>query len=506
MEPPIDLESYFHKFREGIVGIDARIDGPLGSLPLVYADWVASGRLYAPIENTLTKDIGPWTANTHSESSQTGRAMTLAYHRSQAIIKAHVNAGEKDILILCGSGMTAAVNKLQRILGLKVPESLRDLALSESFSGKKRPVVFLTHMEHHSNHTSWLETLAEVVVLEPGDGLMVDLARLEEALDRYRDRELKIGSFTACSNVTGIQPPYYELARIMHRHGGLCFVDFAASAPYVDIDMHPQDPQAALDAIYFSPHKFLGGPGSAGVLILDSRLNLNRAPDQPGGGTVLWTNRWGEYHYLADLESKEDGGTPAFLQSMRAALAIRLKDSMGTAFMHAREKQLLKRAFSALDAVPGLKILAPDVRNRLAILSFYIENIHYNLVVRLLSDRYGIQVRGGCSCAGTYGHYLLNVDREKSRSIACSIESGDLSEKPGWVRLSLHPCMSDDELDYILEAIAELSRRGRDWARDYRFMPEKTEFEHISWKSPLPALIDSWFGGTSPGLSAQEQS
>ncbi len=235
----------------------------------------------------------------------------------------------------------------------------------------------------------------------------------------------------------------------MHEHNGLCFVDFAASAPYVDINMHPDDPAQQLDAIFFSPHKFLGGPGSAGVLIFNKKLYKNRIPDTPGGGTVKWTNRWGGYSYITDIEVKEDGGTPGFLQGIKAALAVTLKEQMGTKNIHKREQELIELTFSELPKINGIHLLAENITDRLGVFSFYADKIHHNLMTKLLNDKFGIQVRGGCSCAGTYGHFLLNVDFKLSLEITHRIDAGDLSLKPGWIRVSLHPTMTDDELFFI---------------------------------------------------------
>ncbi len=470
------LEEYFAPFRKGITGIDAKIPTPYGTKPLVYADWIASGRLYGPIEDAMTGIIGPLVGNTHSESSTTGRAMTAAYHEAHQILKKHVNAGPKDVIITAGSGMTGVINKLQRILGIRLPERSRDLSsgLPEhrepAACDEECPVVFVTHMEHHSNHISWLETEAEVVVLPPDEELKVNPAALEKELERYKDRPLKIGSFSASSNVTGLFPPYRELARIMHRNGGYAFVDFAASAPYVDIDMHPSDdPDGYLDAVFFSPHKFLGGPGSSGVMVFNSSMYTNTVPDNPGGGTVSWTNRWGERSYVTDIEAREDGGTPGFLQVMRAALAVRLKEKMGTDKIKARETELISRAMKELREIDGLHILADCDDPRIGVISFYMDNIHHNLIVRFLNDRYGLQTRGGCSCAGTYGHYLLQVSREDSSSITSQIDSGDLTNKPGWVRVSLHPTMTEAELDLLVQALKDVRENYAAWAEDYRF-------------------------------------
>jgi selenocysteine lyase/cysteine desulfurase len=485
-----ELEKYFSGFRKGIVGIDQCYNTPYGRKKIIYCDWIASGRLYGPIEDKMSKTFGPFVANTHTETSETGSTMTWAYHHAHDIIKKHVNAGPDDVLIAAGTGMTGVINKFQRLLGLK---GCNSSGVSKCMRSSERPVVFITHVEHHSNQTSWYETFADVVVVEPAKDLTVDPENLRKAIAEYSERKFKIGSFSACSNVTGVFTPYHKLAEIMHENGGLCFVDFAASAPYVDIDMHPANPMEKLDAIFFSPHKFLGGPGSSGVLIFDKSLYTAAVPDQPGGGTVDWTNPWGEYKYVDDIEAREDGGTPGFLQVIRTALAIELKEKMNTVAIHQREDELLKKTFEELSKVPGLHILADNIHERLGVVSFYVENIHYNLIVRILSDRYGIQVRGGCACAGTYGHYLLNVTYDHSRHITELINQGDLSLKPGWVRLSLHPTMTDEELSIVLNAIKEVAGNILTWCEDYTYNRHTNEYIHKLDKGENKARVISWF-------------
>lgn len=484
----MNLQDYFEPFRNHIIGQDQQFDSPYGRQRLIYADWVASGRLYRPIEEALVQRFGPWVANTHTETTTTGTTMTQAYHEAKTILKQHVNASAEDVIIMAGSGMTGAVARFQRLLNLRIPEKYsRYVRLPD----EEKPVVFVTHMEHHSNHTSWLETIADVELVGRNAEGLVDLNDLSRLLDQYRHRKIKLASVTACSNVTGIQTPYHDMARVMHAHGGLCFVDFACSAPYVPIDMHPSDPTSKLDAVYFSPHKFLGGPGTPGVLIFDSALYANRVPDQPGGGTVTWTNPWGEHKYFQDIEIREDGGTPPFLQTIKAAMCIRLKDRMNSGNMIAREQELLPMVFRELRRVKGLHILADAVEDRLGIVSFYVEGLHYNFGVRLLNDRYGIQVRGGCSCAGTYGHYLLNVSKEMSKRITEEIDHGDFSEKPGWIRLSLHPTMSTAEVQLIVEAIRDVADNSGKWQKDYRYDGHTNEFTPL--RQPEQNAVKDWF-------------
>ena len=486
----IGLQQYFETFRKNIVGVDAYFESPFGTQQIIYADWIASGRLYGPIEDKIKNQIGPLIGNTHSEASETGRSMTIAYHEAHRKIKAHVNADDNDVILTTGFGMTSALAKFQRILGLKIPERLTSYC---ELPIEEKPVIFLTHMEHHSNQTPWLESLCDVVVIEPDENLFINPENLRKELEKYDNRNIKIGSFSACSNVTGIITPYYDLAEIMHEFGGFCFVDFAASAPYVSIDMHPANKEQKLDAIFFSPHKFLGGPGSSGVIVFCKSLYKNRIPDHPGGGTVLWTNPWGEHTYFDDIEIREDGGTPGFLQAIRTALCIQLKEQMTVSKIHDREVELIRRALEGLRKIRGLKILGDNGLDRIGVFSFYIVGIHHNLIVKLLNDRFGIQVRGGCSCAGTYGHFLLNVDWETSHRITEKINKGDLSEKPGWVRISVHPTMTDEELDYILEAINEVSTHADQWVEDYKYESEVNEFFHKTKEKQLRPLISEWF-------------
>ncbi|MBK8946717.1 MAG: aminotransferase class V-fold PLP-dependent enzyme [Ignavibacteriae bacterium] len=484
-----ELEKYFTKFREKIIGIDQEFESSYGIKKIIYADWIASGRLYSDIEDKIVKTFGPFVGNTHSESSITGTLMTNSYHKAQQIIKRHVNADKNDVIISAGFGMTAVVNKLQRILGLRITEKFRDHI---KFSSEEKPIVFITHMEHHSNQTSWLETIADVKIVEPNELGLVNYDNLEKLLQENKHKKTKIGAFTAASNVTGIRTDYHKLAKIMHENGGLCFVDFAASAPYVDINMHPENPLEKLDAIYFSPHKFLGGPGTSGVLIFDKNLYNTKVPDHPGGGTVDWTNPWGEHKYINDIELREDGGTPGFLQTIKTALCIQLKEKMCVEKILKREEELLEIAFEEINKIPQIHILASEIQNRLGVLSFYIEDIHYNLIVKILNDKFGIQVRGGCSCAGTYGHYLLHVDPTRSHRITQKISQGDLSEKPGWVRMSLHPTMTNDELYLIINSLKLIIKNISDWEKDYSYNPSTNEFYNKNEKG-IVNLVETWF-------------
>ena len=486
----MNLEQYFSQFRSQIIGINQTFKSPYGEQDLIYCDWTASGRLYKSIEDKIINDFGPFVANTHTETSTSGAAMTLAYHEARNIIKRHVNANSNDVLITTGSGMTGVVNKFQRILGLKVAENLKEHTIIPE---DLKPIVFVSHMEHHSNQTSWLETIADVEVVPCNDAGLVCLKNFEKSIQKHEHRKIKIASITSCSNVTGIKTEYHKVAKLIHKYNGLCFVDFACSAPYVSIDMHPEIEEEYLDAIFFSPHKFLGGPGSSGVLIFNKKLYKNTVPDNPGGGTVSYTNPWGQHDYFDDVETREDGGTPGFLQTIKIALSIQLKDKMGTENIHKRENEINQVLFKTLENLEGVNILAPNHKERLSIFSFYFEKYHFNLVVKLLNDKFGIQTRGGCSCAGTYGHFLLNVNQETSNKIKDEILLGCNTQKPGWVRLSIHPTITTIELDFICKSLQELSKNIESWAIDYKYDAIKNDYTHKTIEPVEKELVTSWF-------------
>jgi len=387
MPPKSALEICFSAFRQNIIGYNQTFDSPFGKKAIVYADWTASGRAYQPIEECLQKEIMPFVANTHTETTVTGKLMTKAYEAAKVIVKEHVHANSDDILIFCGSGMTGAVNKLQRILGLRMPERIMDyinepLQIDEDL----KPIVFVTHMEHHSNQVTWLETIATVEIIGADENGNVDLGHFKSLLEQFKHRKNKIAAVTACSNVTGIQTPYHEIAKMIHEHGGLCFVDFACSAPYINMDMHPKEKGAHLDAIYFSPHKFLGGPGTPGVLIFNKKVYSNKVPDQPGGGTIMYSNPWKIHEYIANIELREDGGTPPLLQGIKVAMCIRLKEEMGVENIMLREEEMLQLIFNRFSKMKNVEILEGNIKKRLGIISFIVNGAHYNLIVKILND------------------------------------------------------------------------------------------------------------------------
>jgi len=510
------FENFFSAFRKNTIGHQQIFESPFGKKEIIYADWTAGGRAYRPIEEYIQKAIMPFLANTHTETTITGTLMSKAYEEAKVIIKGHVNANSDDVLVFCGSGMTAAVNKLQRILGMRIPERIMDYVKKRSLTDAEelnddeskvrenindhlqldealKPVVFVTHMEHHSNQITWLETIATVEIIRADENGNVDLKYFRSLLEQFRHRKNKIAAVTACSNVTGIQTPYHEIAKLIHEYDGLCFVDFACSAPYIHMNMHPAERGTHLDAVYFSPHKFLGGPGTPGVLIFNKKMYKNRIPDQPGGGTVMYSNPWKAHEYITNIEQREDGGTPPFLQGIKAAMCIRLKEEMGVENILNREEEMLRLIFARFSKMEKVEILEEDSKKRLGVISFIVNGAHYNLIVKLLNDKFGIQTRGGCSCAGTYGHILLHVDKARSYGILNSIRSGNLLCKPGWIRLSVHPTMTNAEINFIMDAIELTVCHFRDWMKDYIYDPASNEYSFKGIEAKEQCKIEDWF-------------
>jgi selenocysteine lyase/cysteine desulfurase len=483
---PLPEIALLRRIRESVIGDDQTMLGPYGARRVTYADYTASGRALSFLEDVIRDEVLPRYANTHTESSGTGLQTTRLREDARQIIHGAVGGTADDGVIFCGSGTTGAVDKLIGVLNLRLPAGLDDqYDLQSLIPAGARPVVFVGPFEHHSNEVPWRETIADVVTIpEDCDG-HVDLGFLETQLRMYADRPLLIGSFSAASNVTGIVTNTCAIADLLHRYGALSFWDFAAAAPYVDIEMHPvcaDHPLAYKDAVVLSPHKFVGGPGTPGVLIVRRELLTNRVPDVVGGGTVAYVNP-SEHRYLEDVVHREEGGTPAIIESIRAGLVFQLKQAVGVPTIRSYEESFWRRAVARWRENPAIEILGNLDADRLSIISFVIRRpegqyLHHNAVVALLNDLFGIQSRGGCSCAGPYGHRLLGIDAERSQEFEREITEGCEGIKPGWTRVSFNYFISEAVFEYIVAAVDLLATHGWKLLPDYRFAPSTGLWRH----------------------------
>ncbi len=504
-------QSLIETIRSSVIGASEMVDGPFGARPVVYADYTASGRSLQFIEDYIVDVVLPLYANTHTESSGTGLQTSRFREDARNIIAACVGATDDHAVLFCGSGSTAAIAKIVGVLGLRVPSNLDDAHhLTDHIPADQRPVVFIGPYEHHSNELPWRESIADVVTIDEDVDGHVDLAHLERELQRHRDRPQLIGSFSAASNVTGIVTDVGAVSSMLHRYGAIALWDYAAAAPYVQIEMRsPADGDDYLDAIFVSPHKLIGGPGTPGLLVARRTLFSNRVPDVPGGGTVAFVNPE-EHDYLTDVEHREEGGTPEIVGSIRAGLIFQLKEAVGIECITAREERFVRRAIAAWDEHPNLMILGSHDADRLSIVSFVVRDVppgtepvpgrylHHNFVVSVLNDLFGIQSRGGCSCAGPYGHRLLGIDLQRSHEFEREITRGCEGIKPGWVRVNFNYFIDDDTFDYIVDAVSLLADEGRKLLPYYRFEPDTGLWRHRDGLAAAPLSLQdvSYADGT----------
>ncbi len=468
------FEEVARHIRLNEVGRRACIETPYGRRLLCYADMTATGR-YLHFVETWVRRLRPYYANTHTSISSTGRIMTDLRERARQVIAAAVHAGPEDLVLFVGAGATAAVNKLVGLLGLR--------------SAAPGPVVFIGPYEHHSNQLPWLESAAEVVEIALRADGGIDLDDLRRKLAAYADRPLKIGAFSAASNVTGVLTDVRAVARLLHDGGAYAVFDYAAAAPYVPIDMHPADPRECIDALVLSTHKFVAGPQASGVMVTNRALCRRDVPDSPGGGTVEYVGAVDRaaVDYSRRLEEREEAGTPAIVGDIRAGVAFLVKEMVGPARVLAHETALAARATARLGRHPRVRLLGPKDLPRLAILSFNIDGLHHDLVSSLLDQLFGIQNRSGCACAGPYGHRLLGVDGPRSERFRAEIARGNLGAKPGWVRLTLPFYASDEDIEYILGAVEFVADHGETFVPAYRLGWHDGVWRHI--EKPVPDMV-----------------
>lgn len=498
----VSFQHKIERLKQDILGNYSIFEGPYGKKPICYVDWTASGRSTLSIENYLLTYVIPLYGNTHTTTSITGHQSTCYRHEARQIIAQAVNAkitgrAAEDIVVFTGNGTTNGINKLVLSLGLHLPRP--------NLSENEKPVVFISAYEHHSNLLPWRETVADVVTIRYSVETGVCLIDLREKLVHYSSRKVKIGAFSAASNVTGILTDVDSVSILMHKAGGIVIFDYATAAPYVKIDMNPviisdDSAYAYKDAIIFSGHKFLGGPGAPGVLIVKKKLMapLEGAPTEPGGGTVFYVTS--EHHrYLSNREEREEAGSSNLLGDVKLGLALHLKQTVGVSFIEQEELKIAEYALKRFSAHPQLVVLGKQANTItdsnssgkfLPIFSFLIRCgsyfLHHNFVCALLNDLFGIQSRGGCMCAGPFSQSLLGISTEDNQRLELALLEKHEVLRPGFSRLSLPFWMSKLEINFVIDAVHFVASHGWRFLPQYRYNHKTGEYAHITRLTRFP--------------------
>lgn len=487
------MNNLVEKIEASVIGSDQLFSTAFGQKPMIYADYTASGRSLNMIEDYLRNCVLPWYANTHTDTSFTGAQTTALREESREIIRKAVNGSDKDKVIFCGPGATTGINKLIDILNIRLPKELNEkYKFEQQIPAEQRPVVFVGPYEHHSNELPWRESIADVVAIPLSTNGQIDTDILATELAKYKDRPLKIGSFSAASNVTGVISDVQGIAAILKQHGALSFWDYAAAGPYLPIDMNGE---TAIDAVFISPHKFIGGPGTTGVLIVKEHVLTNKVPAIVGGGTVLYVTPDG-HRFIADHERREEGGTPAIVESIRTGLVFKLQQEVSLKTIQQKEHEFVERALARFNAMPNIQILGNTDVDRLSIFSFRVKHqgkdLHYGFVTALLNDLFGIQVRGGCSCAGPYGHTLLDMSADYSANLEAQIQQGEMVLRPGWVRANFNYFITESEFEYIINAIELVAEHGWRLLPFYQLDQEKTVWRFQGKHNELATSLNAF--------------
>lgn len=464
---------------EDIIGKHEELLGPFGKRRIIYCDYTASGRSLKSIETFIQNEVLPTYGNRFAATSVNSSQTTLFREEARDILRRGLGASAEDAVIFVGSGSTGAIHKLVAALHFTEP-----------------PIVFIGAYEHHSNLLPWKEIAAKVIRIQENSNGLLDTDQLEDSLKKAaKEKKKMIGCFSTVSNVTGTLSQDLKITALLHRYGALSFWDYATAAPYVNINMNPTTTDypsgvAHKDALYFSMHKFVGGVQTPGVLVVKKSLLQNPVPHGVGGGAVSYVDR-DEHFYLSDAETREEGGTPAIVESIRAGLVFQLKLNITADWIMERQEALVRRAYSKWGNIPELVLLGSTKSPRLAIFSLLVCNVkteyylHHDFVCILLNDLYGIQARGGCASAGPYALDLLSIDQRLSRRYKNIHEQHVIGRqdvhkffRPGFVRLNLPYFASDAEIEFVLNAVVAVAKNGWTMLPYYQMNSETGEWHH----------------------------